>query len=62
MTEYPFGWTCEITILRFERYLHATLPLDESLALAEHIEACVNCAERLLVVELTCGSRVQRGR
>ena len=61
MTEFPSGWTCEVTILRFERYLLATLPLGESLAVAEHIEACVSCAERLFVVELTTESRVRRG-
>lgn len=62
MTEYPSGWTCVITIARFEGYLLATLPLDESLAVAEHIEACVYCAERLVLVELRRGSPVQRGR
>jgi anti-sigma factor RsiW len=47
MTEYPCGWTCEQTLLRLERYLLATLPLAEALAVAEHIEACVACAQRL---------------
>lgn len=62
MIEFPSGWTCEATILHFERYLLATLPLHESLAVAEHIEACVCCAERLFLVEPTPTSLVQRGR
>ncbi len=49
MTEFPDGCTCEFTILRFERYLLATLPLSECLAIAEHIEACVTCAQRLVI-------------
>lgn len=62
MTEFPPGWTCEITILRYERYLLATLPLGESLALAEHIEACVSCAQRLVLFEAPRGRPAQRGR
>jgi hypothetical protein len=61
MTEFPSGWTCEVTILCFERYLLATLPLGESLAVAEHIEACVHCAERLVLFELTRESSVRHG-
>jgi hypothetical protein len=62
MTEFPSGWTCKATTLCFERYLLATLPLSESLAVAEHIEACVHCAERLVLVELRRGGAVRRGR
>ena len=62
MTEFPSGWTCEITILRFERYLLATLTLPESLAVAEHIEACVSCAQRLVLVEPRRGRPAHRGR
>jgi hypothetical protein len=51
MTEYPAGWTCEVVVLRFERYLASTLPLGEALALAEHLEACIVCAQRLALVE-----------
>jgi hypothetical protein len=51
MTEYPAGWACEDVVLRFERYLASTLPLGEALALAEHLEACMVCAQRLLSVE-----------
>ena len=47
MTEFPSGCTCEFTIIRFEVYLRAILPLDESLAIAEHIEACASCAQLL---------------
>jgi hypothetical protein len=49
MTEFPAGCTCEFTILRFEGYLQATLSLSECLAIAEHIEACVTCAQRLVL-------------
>ena len=49
MTEFPPGCTCEFTILRLEGYLRATLHLSECLAIAEHIEACVTCAERLML-------------
>ncbi len=49
MTEFPPGCTCEFTILRFEGYLLETLSLSECLAIAEHIEACVTCAQRLML-------------
>jgi hypothetical protein len=45
--EYPPGWTCEVTVLRFERYLLATLTRLEELAVAEHLEACALCAQHL---------------
>jgi hypothetical protein len=45
--EYPRGFTCEHTLLRLERYVVADLPLVEALAIAEHIEACVSCAQHL---------------
>jgi anti-sigma factor RsiW len=47
MTEYPRHWTCEVTVLRLEAYLRCTLPLAESLAVAEHLEACESCAQLL---------------
>jgi hypothetical protein len=49
MTEFPSGCTCEFTLLRIDRYLMTTLPWGESLVLAEHIEACVPCAQRLML-------------
>jgi len=51
MPEYPRGWTCELVVIRFERYLTGALPLGESLALAEHLEACLVCAQRLVLFE-----------
>jgi hypothetical protein len=51
MTEYPPGWTCEVVILRLERYRLSTLPLGEALAIAEHLEACIVCAQRLVLIE-----------
>ncbi len=51
MSEYPAGWTCEVVVLRVERYLSSTLPLGEALAMAEHLESCMECAQRLWLVE-----------
>jgi hypothetical protein len=51
MTEYPAGWTCELVVLRLELYLAGTLPWGEALAVAEHLEACLVCAQRLALVE-----------
>jgi hypothetical protein len=50
MVEYPPGWTCELITLRIERYLVSTLPRGEALAVAEHIEACAWCAQRIVVL------------
>ena len=51
MIEYPAGWTCDLVVLRFERYLSSALPLGEALAMAEHLEACWLCAQHLALVE-----------
>jgi anti-sigma factor RsiW len=50
-TEYPAGWTCELVVVRFERYLLGTLPRGEALAVAEHLEACLVCAQRLVLIQ-----------
>ena len=55
--DYPPGWTCERTVLRFEYYLLGTLPLGESLAIAEHLEACDGCLQRLVLFRLTLAER-----
>jgi hypothetical protein len=57
MVDYPAGWTCERTALRFETYLHSTLVLEEALAVAEHLEACPGCAQHLLRYRLTITAR-----
>jgi hypothetical protein len=49
MMEYPIGWTCELVVVRLELYLRARLPLEDALAIAEHLEACVECAVHLAV-------------
>ena len=49
MVEYPSGWTCELTVVKFELYLRDTLSRSESLAVAEHLEACVECAQHLVL-------------
>lgn len=57
MVEYPPGWTCERTVLRFEVYLLGTLPLIEALAVAEHLEACDGCPQRLVLYRVTLAQR-----
>jgi hypothetical protein len=57
MVIYPVGWTCERTVLQFEHYLLTTLLLSDSLALAEHLEACNECPHRLAFYRLTIGRR-----
>ena len=51
--DYPAGWTCERTALRFDWYLLRTLALIDALAVAEHLEACEGCAQRLVIFRLT---------
>ena len=61
MTEYPAGYTCEVTIVRLERYVAGALPRPESLAVAEHLEACPPCLERLVIIRFgTADARVLR--
>ena len=57
MVDYPSGWTCEQTVLRFEHYLLGTLLLREALAVAEHLEACDGCPQRLVLYSLTLAGR-----
>jgi hypothetical protein len=57
MVDYPSGWTCERTALRFEQYLLGTLLLSESVAVAEHLEACDGCAQRVVLFRLTLAER-----
>jgi anti-sigma factor RsiW len=59
MLDYPPGWTCKRTVLRFEHYLLGTLVLEEALAVAEHLEACDRCPQHLVLFRLTL---VQRSR
>jgi len=57
IVDYPAGWTCERTTLQFEHYLLSTLLLKEALAVAEHLEACDGCAQRLVLFRLTLVER-----
>ncbi|MGH7578477.1 MAG: zf-HC2 domain-containing protein [Longimicrobiales bacterium] len=59
MIEYPAGVTCDVVNIRLERYLHRTLEWSFALEVAEHLESCVSCAERLGLLRLT---RVARDR
>jgi anti-sigma factor RsiW len=57
MVDYPAGWTCDRIELRFETYLLGTLLLEEALAVAEHLEACDRCPQRLVLYRLTMTER-----
>lgn len=50
--EYPAGWTCERTLRELEAYLLSTILLAESLAVAEHLEACEGCLHRLTIIRM----------
>lgn len=50
--EYPPGWSCAQVTIRLERYLVGTLPHGEALGVADHIEACVECAQALVLFRL----------
>jgi hypothetical protein len=52
MMEYPPGWTCERTVLQFELYWVRQLRLEDSLALAEHLEACPECYQQLVLYRM----------
>jgi hypothetical protein len=49
---YPQGWDCERTCTELERYLALTIEWDAALAVAEHLEACVACAEHAAVLRI----------
>jgi predicted anti-sigma-YlaC factor YlaD len=51
MMEYPTMWTCEVTVLRLELYLHGKLARADALAVAEHLEACISCNQRLMLLQ-----------
>jgi anti-sigma factor RsiW len=57
MVDYPPGWTCARTESRLEYYLLTTLPLPEALAVAEHVEACAPCAQRLALLSMLVVAR-----
>jgi Putative zinc-finger len=59
--EYPAGWTCERVIQHLESYLLSGLALAESLAMAEHLEACEGCSQRLAVLQVTLTIEQHRG-
>jgi hypothetical protein len=50
--EFPAGWTCERTTGQFESYLLSTLALLESLAVAEHLEACEGCSQSIVIFRM----------
>jgi hypothetical protein len=55
--EFPAGWTCERTAHQFESYLLSTLAILESLAVAEHLEACEKCSQSIVIYRMTLGQR-----
>jgi anti-sigma factor RsiW len=60
MIDHPSGWTCDRSVLQFEYYLSSTLPRVEALAIAEHVEACAECAQRLALYRVRL-ARLPRG-
>ena len=62
MTEYPPGLTCELAEARLERYLAGAVAWAEALGVAEHLEACASCAQRLVLLRLEVGERQLGGR
>jgi anti-sigma factor ChrR (cupin superfamily) len=62
MITYPPGVTCELVVLRFEQYLVGALSWAEGYAVAEHLEACPECSQRLVLIRLTVGGTGQRKR
>jgi anti-sigma factor RsiW len=41
-----------VVVSRLERYVVSALPRAESLAVAEHLEACPSCSHRVVLVRL----------
>jgi hypothetical protein len=61
MTEYPAGYTCEVIALRLDRYIVGALPRADALAVAEHLEACAWCIERLVLLRESDDNYQTRG-
>ena len=59
---YPDGMSCEVVIARLELYLASSAPLGEALGIAEHLEACPECHQELLLLRLTMTRRGGLGR
>jgi hypothetical protein len=51
--EYPPGWDCQKATVKFELYFTDQLSLVEALALAEHLEACPECPQQLVLFRMT---------
>lgn len=60
--DYPVGWTCQVVELRLERYVLRALSWGDSLAMAEHLEACVSCAELLAALRPAAMQPAPHGR
>lgn len=54
---YPVDWSCERTRLQLERYLLGALARADALAVAEHLEGCRECAERVVLYRVTVSTR-----
>ena len=50
--DYPPRWTCERTVVQFEFYCVRRLRLADSLAVAEHLEACPECCQQLVLFQV----------
>jgi predicted anti-sigma-YlaC factor YlaD len=61
VTEYPAGYTCEVIALRLDRYIAGTLARLDAIAVAEHLEACAWCMERLMLLSVGIGNHESGG-
>jgi hypothetical protein len=59
---YPDGVTCEVVSVRLERYLTYSLSIGEALAVAEHLEACLECPQKLVLLRVTMTQTGSAGR
>ncbi len=53
MTTYPRDVDCNVVLPRLDRYLAHMLRWDEALQVADHLEACVECSEQLVMLRAT---------
>ena len=54
---FPDGVTCEVVIARLELYLASSVALGEALGIAEHLEACPECFQELVLLRITMTRR-----
>jgi hypothetical protein len=50
---HPDGWNCDAVGGQLDRYLLHDMRLVERLAIAEHLEACALCSERVMFLRVS---------